>query len=752
MECVANATIKRTGPGMGKLDDHSTHRSLRMTLRYAVFVVVVATCAGLPHASARTNDPIDLNGVHAAAGAFSVAHFDAPAGTAAWSPLGPPGGDVSVVAASPSQANVVLAGTAPGGGFGGSLYRSVDGGAHWVIVPSLAGTSVHDLAFSSDGRAYAATHDSVWTSDDNGATWTHRDLGIDPLNDATFRIVVDPSAPATVWVGVTSAAGFQSVNLMRSTNRGATWQNRTPPLATPMIGNAIAIDPGNSSTVIAGFRGDFNGGAVWVTSDGGDNWQDRSSGLPGTPVNALNHDGTRLLAGGGMNFGSQDFGLYVSNDLGLNWTPLHDASWPMLIVTAIAVDPNDAQTIVVATDGAGINRSSNGGTSWDIGIGDTSALAAQSVRYAPANAQQLFVGANSLGVFASADGGATFAASSNGISELNLVSIAASPLDPANLAAAFQGNNNGGVLSSHDGGSTWSQESLPPTRYSKVGFSPDGTLYAISSGPSTVAPEGLYRREPDGHWSGLGPDQGSLYESDLAALQFSDVDPNLILLGGADFGVAGNAGTVWRSTDAGQSWVKQYAGEGGTFIDDIEIVADGSDQTMIASYTGKDTPDQGGVLRSVDGGEVWEPAFTLPTYMQFARMCASPLDPQVFFLAAATGFSNGGVMRSDDGGASWQSTGWTGAPIVDIACDSSDSRTLYLAQSGGARVARSTDGGVSFTPFDTGLANAGAPSELALARVGGDAHLLMATNKGSYSTALAVGDAIFANGFDTATR
>jgi hypothetical protein len=714
-------------------------------------VVATSANASAPNGSApNTSVLTDVRGVRAGAPAvpLAAASVTGGAGSGAWTALGPPGGDVADVAASPSADGVVLAGIAPGGSFGGTLYRSVDGGAHWSAVAGLAGISVHRIAFTPSGEAYAATQDSVWTSLDDGATWTHRNLGIDPLNDETFAVAIDPGNPSTIWAGISDAAGFQTVNLMRSLDGGATWADRTPPHDAAMTGAGIAIDPNDSDTVIAVFHGDFGGGEVWVTTDGGDTWENRTDGLPGTPVNAVNYDGTRLLVGGGQNFGSQDLGLYTSDDLGVTWTPLHDPSWPLLVVTSIAVDPADAQTIVVTTDGAGVNRTHDGGATWDIGVGDTGALAAQSVRYAPASSSTLFVGANSLGVFASSDGGDDFSASSSGISELSLYSIAASPADPLQLAVAFQGPNNGGVFSSADGGATWIVETVPPTRYSQVGFSPSGVLYAISSGPSTVAPEGLYRRESSGRWTGLGPDQGDLYESDLAAMRFSVNDPNLILLGGADFGVAGNEGTVWRSVDAGQTWVKEYEGEAATFVSAIEIVEDGSDQTMIAAFTGTDTPDQGGVLRSIDGGVSWAPILEQSTYLQRPMLCASPGNAQTFFMASALDFSTGGLSRSDDGGVTWNPTGWQGATISGLACDPTDSDVLYVAQQGSVRAARSSDEGVSFTPFASGLATAGSPTQLAIAQGGTGSRLLMATSKGSYATPIAASDTIFADGFD----
>ena len=74
-----------------------------------------------------------------------------------------------------------------------------------------------------------------------------------------------------------------------------------------------------------------------------------------------------------------------------------------------------------------------------------------------------------------------------GTSEL-VFSVDANPNDPQELAIAFQGLNDGGVQTSANGGLTWSNEPVPPTRYDTVRFAPDGTLYAISDGPSSVAP------------------------------------------------------------------------------------------------------------------------------------------------------------------------------------------------------------------------------------------------------------------------
>src|SRR3989440_6222253 len=660
-----------------------------------------------------------------------------PVGASAWTSLGPPGGDVFDVAASTVDANIVLAGLAPGGSFGGTLYRSSDVGNTWSEVPALDVTSVFDIEFepAPDGITYLGTQDSVRKSTDGGLSWVTLNLGIG-ANDQVFDVALDPSDSSIIWAGIADASGSQPVNVMRSTDGGGTWTDRTPPHA-PLSGRAIAVDPSDSNTVIAVFGGDFGGGEVWVTTDGGDSWTDRSAGLPGNPLNAVVYDGTRLLVGGGLLFGSQFVGLYESPDLGVTWTPLHDGTWPVLVVEDIAVDPSDAATIFVAIDGGGVNRTTDGGATWQIGIGGSQALAGRSVRFRHGNSQELFLGTSSLAVFHSTNGGDTFVQSSQGISQLDLFSIDANPLDPDEIAVAFQGANNGGVFSSTDGGTTWLLESAPPTRYSNVHFAPDGTLYAISSGPSSVAQEGLYRRENNGSWTPLGPDQGPLFESDLNTVRFSRNNANLILLGGADFGVAGFEATIWRSTDAGQTWTKVY--ELGDFhrVTDLEIVEDGTDQNMVAAWTSESGDNIGGALRSTDAGASWFDSSTgLPEFFRGPRLCASPTDPQSLVISAWLSFQSAGLFRTTDAGATWASTGWTGSATVgDVACHPVDDQTLFVTQlSGGDAVLRSQDGGATFGSFANGLESVVAPRELAFA---GNSELLLASAKGSYATALA---------------
>ena len=221
-------------------------------------------------------------------------------------------------------------------------------------------------------------------------------------------------------------------------------------------------------------------------------------------------------------------------------------------------------------------------------------------------------------------------------------------------------------------------------------------------------------------------------------MRFSLNNSDLILLGGADFGVAGFEGTIWRSTDAGLSWTKAFESATGTIerVTDLEIVEDGTDQNMVAAWNSESGDNIGGALRSTDGGASWFDSSTgLPEFFRVPRLCASPSDPQTLLISGWLSFQSGGLFRTTDGGATWASTGWTGNQTVgDVACHPNDNQTIFVTQlSGGDAVLRSQDGGATFAPFSNGLENVVAPRELAFA---GSSRLLLASAKGSYATEL----------------
>jgi photosystem II stability/assembly factor-like uncharacterized protein len=657
----------------------------------------------------------------------------APRGVPQWQPLGPFGGDVADINVSPTNPAIVLAGIAPTGSVGGSLYRSTDSGATWTQVPTLNTLSVYDIEFAPDGTAWVATDDSAWVSTDNGATFTPRNFGIG-LNDQTFAIEIDPSNPNIIWAGVADAIGSQTMNVLRSTDGGVIWNDVTPASIAGTSATDIAINPGDPDDVMVTFGGAFGGGAVYFTPDAGVTWNEVTFGLPGNPVQAVEYsDGTWYVAGGQL-FGSQFFGIWSSPDNGTTWTQLDDKTWPNSVATTIAIDPNNPDVILVGTPN-GIHKSTDGGDTWTIGTGGTGGFSMNAIRFAPGSSTRVVAGASSFGVVLSDDAAATTRISSVGIGSLDVFSVAANPLNTNEIAVAFQGQNNGGVYASTDAGQTWQNQSVPGTRYSYVKFDSEGTLHAISSGPSSVAPEGVYRRNPDNTWTGLGPDQGTLFESELFSIDFGTANPDLALASGNDFGVAGFEGTIWRTPDAGAEWTKVYEAPAmqSSSVQRVMFIEDGTDQNVLAGAQSF-TADAGlnGVFRSDDAGLTWERITSgLPESLWGYDLTSEPGNPNRVYVTDGA-FSGGGIYRSEDAGLTWAPF-VSGFNVRGVAVNPTDTDAVYFwAVFAASPVYVATENGSVVTPAGDGVM--GSPRQI-VAVEGSNPRLLLATTTGAYELA-----------------
>jgi hypothetical protein len=254
----------------------------------------------------------------------------------------------------------------------------------------------------------------------------------------------------------------------------------------------------------------------------------------------------------------------------------------------------------------------------------------------------------------------------------------------------------------------------------------------LNDGPSTITGEGVYRRENDGTWTELGPNQGPYFDTKLYAIRFSETNPDLIVIGGRDSGsVFGYEATIWISEDAGATWTKTYEGSSDwEEVSGIEIAGDGSDQIMVAAFAdlGSDEGYTGGVVRSTDGGWTWSPtSLGSQVPIRIPRLAAVPGRPSQFYLGDRI---NGGLYRTFDAGTSWIFTGYSGI-VQDVTVDPQNDDVIYVADSTAPLVRRSENSGWTFLAYGAGLDAAGRPAVLA-ARKGDRPLLMLATLSGAY--------------------
>ena len=204
---------------------------------------------------------------------------------------------------------------------------------------------------------------------------------------------------------------------------------------------------------------------------------------------------------------------------------------------------------------------------------------------------------------------------------------------------------------------------------------------------------GIYRFQPDSRPKKVTPPAG-MNEQNFVWMCYIAMDPN-------------NSNTiftgsyrVWRTKDDGNSWVAVSPMLDESVITAIEIAP--ADSKLI--YVGT---ENGGVFRSVDGGNTWSSnlaSATLPGH-SITRLATSPADANLLFATVAN-FGHPHVFRSKDGGSSWEDVDRGQLPDVphhSIAIPRNSAKTVYVCNDVGVFV--SLDGGTAWMNTTRNLPN-----------------------------------------------
>lgn len=248
-----------------------------------------------------------------------------------------------------------------------------------------------------------------------------------------------------------------------------------------------------------------------------------------------------------------------------------------------------------------------------------------------------------------------------------------------------------------------------------------------NGGSSTIKNDGACSGPP----VGTSPNDS---DDTFRSLVVHPTDPNTILIGNEGNG-------IFKSTDGGAAWARDNAGlyyyNGSTcfYAEIYQLLYDDADYSKIyAATTGGPQPisreDTGGFYYSADGGSTWARSISGLHNYAVVSVAQDPSNPNVLYIgmdnapSSNDGTSNTGpnMYKSIDGGLTW--TGLT-LPVTDnrityivtdpsnpnvIYCSGFNSETTDRNSSSNLGIAKSADGGATWTRINSGLTSLYGPS------------------------------------------
>ena len=339
--------------------------------------------------------------------------LDVPVGLD-WRMLGPfRGGRCDAVSGVPGRPDEFYFGHVNGG-----VWKTIDAGRTWfpifddqpvASIGALAvAPSAPDVIYVGSGestlRDSVGFGDGVYKSTDAGRTWTH--LGLAETQHIG-KIAVDPKNPDVVFVAAIGHlyAANPDRGLFRSRDGGRTWQ-KVLYMDENVGAVEVVIDPTDARVVYAGLWNTRRppwftyaptngpGGGIYKSTDGGSTWNQLTAGLPPTGIGRTGiavapSNPRRVYAvvdclvpdpnappppppapqapGRPAPPPPGQGGVFRSDDAGATWRRVgsDQALWGRgWYFEKIAVDPKDADIVYVPN--VAVNRSRDGGQTWDV--------------------------------------------------------------------------------------------------------------------------------------------------------------------------------------------------------------------------------------------------------------------------------------------------------------------------------------------------------------------------------------------------
>lgn len=481
----------------------------------------------------------------------------------------------------------------------GSVYRSADDGATWTIPAGLPGDLI------GVRRILTATDGVVWLV---GVTYSDSRVLRSVDGGLSFEDVLGLGGTyGDLWVpreGDGAAYALGRSNLYVSYDQGSSWADQPLPVNTDSgrLAGSEATDPPTLYVGAGGYYGSSFPVALYVTSDLGASWDQRTSMPDYWEVLTASSRDPDLVVYGGVD-------LHVSTDGGDSWRspntwdqyyndPEHKLHADMMGVT-VTPEPAGGETWYVGCHG-GVYRSSNG-------FQDTLNLSLHGLRVGQYYSSHTSRTDPASIVLGAQDQGQQVTTTAQAVGESRFDFDQVISGDYGHLVST-DGTHDSWVFSVYPGfllsmKTTGEQEfsyfppdgNLPPWM-PFLAPDPQGKNAAVLFGGGQLW---RYERVGDYQWEptplSTQKFSGSVFGEYLSAFAFSESDPNL------GWGIT-SVGRIFRSTDQGVTW-KESTGTGpaGNWLYGSTVLPSHLDTSRVYfAGSGYDGPS---VWVSTDGGK-----------------------------------------------------------------------------------------------------------------------------------------------------
>jgi photosystem II stability/assembly factor-like uncharacterized protein len=300
------------------------------------------------------------------------------------------------IAVHPTNANILYVAT------NDAVYKSRDGGQLWERFPSFSARRVTTLAIDPQFPAtiYAGTMaDAVYKSPDGGQHWLPHNVGLKEHVSFINQFVFHPTDNEQIYAATTVGAFYTK-------DGGREWEERMAGMKEVHIVVSIAIHPRNPRVLYAGTTG-----GIYRSDSAGMGWKKINNGLiPEQELMGAMALGVNVIVFDVVNpdivYAGTTKGLFRTATRGEQWERIGQ-SLPDLFVSGILLDPTQPKILYIGGPG-GVWKSPDSGQTWTASNRGLASLNIRALAMSPRDSHILYAGTNGSGLYRSIDAGTTW--------------------------------------------------------------------------------------------------------------------------------------------------------------------------------------------------------------------------------------------------------------------------------------------------------------------------------------------------------